>query len=47
MKAEGCTVGEIAAAINVTREQVPGRVALDERLLTLDDRIRAHEKTRL
>lgn len=41
MKAEGRTVGEIAAAIGVNRDQVPDRVALGERLLTLADPINA------
>lgn len=43
MKREGYTSKEIAAALGLYVAQVAGKVKLGERLLTLDDPIRAHE----
>jgi transposase-like protein len=43
MKREGYSITAIAEALGINREKVNDRVRLGERLLTLDDPIRAHE----
>lgn len=47
MRRDGCTLGYIAERLGIPREYVANRVTLGERLLQLEDPIRAHERTKL